>query len=515
MMEINNLKITKKINDRVLVDNLNLVVHKNDKIAIIGEEGNGKSTLLKCFYNVNLINDYCNISGTIKCNEKLGYLEQTLDERWNNEEVINYFLKDSVESEIDYSKYNEIDNIYSLFSELNISREIIDSNRLFSTLSGGEKVKIQLIKLLLNKVDILLLDEPSNDLDLETLQWLETFISNYNKAIIFISHDETLLENTCNTVIHLEQIMKKTEARITIKRLDYNSYINERFNLIERQNNIANKEKEQFNEKMDKWRQIYQRVDHEQATISRQDPHGGQLLKKKMHSVKAMEKKLVKEKESLTKTVDTEDCINISFNYNVLLPKSKVIYNETMNKLMVSNKLLSQNIKLTIKAQDHIVIVGKNGVGKTTYLKHIYNNLKNSNLKIGYMPQNYDERLEGNKNVLDYICNSKDKDNITLAMTFLGSLKFSEEEMYGKISELSGGQKAKLLLIKLILDKCEVLVLDEPTRNLSPLSNPVIRKILSNYKGCIISISHDRKYIKEVSTNIYELSKDGLKEIFL
>ena len=127
------------------------------------------------------------------------------------------------------------------------------------------------------------------------------------------------------------------------------------------------------------------------------------------------------------------------------------------------------------------------------------------------MPQNYNDKLELDSSVIEFVCKDRDKDNLTLARTFLGCMKFSEEEMEGKIAELSGGQKAKLLLVKLILDKSQILILDEPTRNLSPLSNPVVRQILREYKGCIISVSHDRKFIEEVGNVVYKLDAEGLK----
>lgn len=515
MMEINNLTIIKKKDNRALLENFNFILHKGDKVAIIGEEGNGKSTLLKSIYNKELVEDYCFIKGVINTNNyKIGYLEQILNDDIQNEEVINYFMKDILTGEIDYSLYNDIEKIYSLFSKLNINKELLDNNRIISTLSGGEKVKIQLAKLLLEDPDVLLLDEPSNDLDINTLLWLEDFIKESNKAIIYISHDETLLENTSTHIIHLEQINKKSIAKCSICKMNYREYIKNRDHLINRQNSIADKEKKQINDKMDRWRKIYQRVDHEQASISRQDPHGGYLLKKKMHSVKAQEKLLEKEKENLTKKVDREEAINMLFDYKLDLPKNKIIYNRFITPLKINERILCKEVNLIIKASDHLVIIGDNGTGKTTLLKHIYEELKQSNYKVGYMPQNYDETLDGNKLVIDYVCPSLDKENRTKALTFLGSNKFKEEEMNGKIENLSGGQKAKLILIKLILDKSEILVLDEPTRNLSPLSNPVIRNILNNYEGCIVSISHDRKYIDEVCDKVYELNKEELKELF-
>lgn len=515
MMEINNLTIIKKKDNRTLVENFNFILHKGDKVAIIGEEGNGKSTLLKAIYNRSLIEDYCNIKGRINSNGyKIGYLEQFLSDETQNEEVMNYFLINSETKDLDYSIYNDIDKIYKIFSTLNLNRNILEENRIINTLSGGEKVKLQLAKLLLEEPDILLLDEPSNDLDIDTLEWLEIFIKESNKAIIFISHDETLLENGTTHIIHLEQINKKTISKHTICKMNYKDYINNRELLINKQNQIADKEKKQFDEKMDRWRKIYQRVDHEQASISRQDPHGGYLLKKKMHSVKAQEKMLEKEKECLTKKVDKEEAINMLFDYEVNIPKNKLIYNKIISPFNVFNKMLCKEIKLTIKMGEHVVIIGKNGMGKTTLLKQIYNEIKDKDYKVGYMPQNYEDSLDLEIKVIDYACPSLNKEERTKALTFLGSNKFKEEEMNGYIGDLSGGQKAKLILIKHILDKCEILILDEPTRNLSPLSNPVIRNILSNYKGCIISVSHDRKYISEVCDKIYEMTSEKLREIY-
>lgn len=511
MMEINNLTIIKKKDNRKLIENFNFILNNSDKVAIIGEEGNGKSSLLKFIYDRKNLEEYCFVKGNINLkSNNIGYLEQILDEKWQKEEIINYFLKENYDSEIDYSKYNDIEKVYNMFSVFNLNKELLENNRLIQTLSGGEKVKLQLVKILLADPDILLLDEPSNDLDIETLVWLEKFIKNSNKPIIYISHDETLLENTCNTIIHLEQIKKKSEPRHTICKMKYNEYIKNRLHLINRQNSIADKEKKDFNEKMEKWRKIYQRVDHEQASISRQDPHGGFLLKKKMHAVKSLGRRLEKEKENLTQKIDTEDSINMSFNYDLSVPKNKIIFNKIISPLRIENKILSKEINLTIKGNDHIVIVGNNGSGKTTLLKYIYNEIKDNKYKVGYMPQNYDDKLDLNSKVVDFICLNKDKESVTLAKTFLGSMKFNEEEMEGQIRNLSGGQKAKLLLIKLILDKSQILILDEPTRNLSPLSNPVIRNLLKEYNGCIISVSHDRKYIEEVCDKVYELDENKL-----
>ena len=189
-----------------------------------------------------------------------------------------------------------------------------------------------------------------------------------------------------------------------------------------------------------------------------------------------------------------------------------MILNISNLELKNNNKLLASNINLQIAGNKHIAIIGKNGVGKTTLIKKIYETLKDrTDIKTGYMPQNYEELLNLNKTAVNFLTeNYKSKEFETIVRTYLASLKFTSEEVNNKIEYLSGGQKAKLLLIKLILDKSNVLILDEPTRNLSPLSNPVIRKLLREFKGTIISVSHDRKYINEVCDETYELTKEGL-----
>ena len=157
----------------------------------------------------------------------------------------------------------------------------------------------------------------------------------------------------------------------------------------------------------------------------------------------------------------------------------------------------------------HITIIGKNGVGKTTLIKDIYNDLKKrQDINVGYMPQNYNLMFNDYQTPINFL-NSKISDK-TQVMTMMGALKFTYEEIFSNINELSGGTKDKLLLIGLVLDKSNVLLLDEPPRNLSPLSNPVIRKILSNFKGAIIAVLHDRKFINEVSHEVLELTETGI-----
>ncbi len=496
MFEIKDLSIL--VNERYLVKNLSFSLQKGDKLAIIGEEGNGKSTLLKA---IKGICEYAEITGSVNIKgNKIGYLEQSVNEKDLNKKVYNFLFKD----EIDY--YEKVNTLYKHLDSINLDDEIL--NQTINTLSGGEKVKVSILKLLINEYDILFLDEPTNDLDIETLEWLENFINNINKPIVYVSHDETLLSNTANIILHLEQIKKKTECRHTLIRSDYDSYVNFRLRKINHQTQIAKSEKRDFNRKQEKLRKIMQKVEYEQNTISRSDPHGAKLLKKKMHALKSQEKKL--NGAEIMKIPDVEESINFFFE-RVEIPKSKNILNLDISKLEVNNKILAKNVKLNIRGNTHLCIIGQNGVGKTTLIKTIYEKLKNrTDIKVGYMPQNYSDILDNYQLVLDFLTSSCGKDKLTKARMYLGNMKFTKKEMMSYIKNLSNGTKAKLFLVKLVLDECDVLILDEPTRNVSPLSNPVIRKVLKEYKGTIISVSHDRKFIDEVINDLYILTINGL-----
>lgn len=276
---------------------------------------------------------------------------------------------------------------------------------------------------------------------------------------------------------------------------------------------IARKEQSDYNKQMAGFREVYQKVEYQQRTITRSDPHGAALLKKKMKSLKSQEKRYEREKENFTEIPDVEEAITIKNAVTKEIPSGKMVLDISLPTLTQGDKELSRNINLSIFGSKHVVIIGHNGVGKTTFLKKVYEELKTrEDLQIGYMPQNYDELLDLDKTPLELLTeNDHSKDFQTQVRTYLGSLKFTKEEVLGKIANLSGGQKAKLLLIKLILEKSNVLILDEPTRNLSPLSNPVIRKLLKEFKGAIISVSHDRKFIDEVCDEIYEFTPEGLK----
>ena len=248
---------------------------------------------------------------------------------------------------------------------------------------------------------------------------------------------------------------------------------------------------------------MYNSVRHDLEGISRQNPSGARLLKKKMKSVKAMRDR-ISDKE-LIQLPDVEEKIFAKFHNEDEIYNSKVVLDYHLDELKIEDIILKRNIHIQVIGKEKMCIIGKNGTGKTTLIKKIYEEMKKrTDIKIGYMPQNYDELLYKDMKCIDFLKIDHTKEEETTIMTYLSSMKFTKDEINSLICNLSGGQKAKLFITKMILEKANVLILDEPTRNLSPLSNPTIRELLKNFEGTIISVSHDRKYIKEVCTRIIE-----------
>lgn len=496
MFDLRNVDVS--VSTRFLVKNLNLTLNKGDKCAIIGEEGNGKSTLLKCILGIA---DYANMNGFVDFKGKrVGYLKQ--DIRDEDKNAFLYLFKN------DEDYYNKIQDLYKLLEELYINEELI--RRDMKTLSGGELVKIAILKILLDDPEILFLDEPTNDLDIEALEWLENFIKNTDKPILYVSHDETLLSKTANMILHIEQLKKKMECKHTLVRCSYDEYIDRRLRSLNATMKIANAERREMKKKQERLNRVMQAVEYEQNNISRSDPHGANVLKKKMKSLKSQEKRI--NESNLTEVPDPEESIYFKFD-SVLVPRNKEILKLNLESLEISGKVLATNINLEIIGPKHVTIIGRNGVGKTTLINKIINELESrTDIRLGVMPQDYTSILANYKTPLDFIA-STDIYDITDARKYLGNMKFTRDEMCGNIKNLSNGEMAKLFITKLVRDKCNVLILDEPTRNVSPLSNPVIRDELKNFKGTIISVSHDRKFIEKVSTEVYELTSTGLKRV--
>ena len=230
MLKIQNLTITYRRDGRVLADHFNLILGSLDKAVLIGEEGNGKSTLLKWIHDPALIDDYADAEGIcVKEKEKTGWLPQQLTSEDENKTIYEYFLEEPLFSECGQRELGQ------MAASIHIPDDIFYSDQIMKTLSGGEKVKVQMARILLSQPTVLLLDEPSNDLDIETLEWLGEFIMTCQQAVLFISHDEVLISHTANRIIHMELLHRKTRSRITQAAMDYEDYMAQREDLFEKQ----------------------------------------------------------------------------------------------------------------------------------------------------------------------------------------------------------------------------------------------------------------------------------------
>ncbi|SHI39554.1 ATPase components of ABC transporters with duplicated ATPase domains [Butyrivibrio fibrisolvens DSM 3071] len=510
MLQIKNLTITHKKDLRIILEDFNMVLNDGDKAVIIGEEGNGKSTLMKWIYDPDMAEEYAECQGErVLGAEMLGYLPQELPKEDKTKTLYEYFSA----AKLFFDKTPK--ELAAMASEFQIPGDFFYSDQIMESLSGGEKVKAQLMRLLMDNPTVLLLDEPSNDIDISTLELLEKLINNWKHIVLYISHDETLIENTANMIIHIEQIMRKTKSRYTIVKDNYKNYIKRRAESFERQEQQAINDRNEKKRRDEKYARVYNSVEHALSNVSRQAPGVGKNLKDKMHTVKAMGKRFEKEDENMTKMPEQEEAIFFKLgNESAKMPAGKTVIEYELDELKTpdGNKVLAKDIFLRVRGPEKICIVGTNGVGKTTLLKKMADELLGrSDIKAQYMPQNYEELLDLDATPVEFLDDTGDKAIRTRIRTYLGSLKYTADEMDHPIRELSGGQKAKVLLLKMSLSDANVLILDEPTRNFSPLSGPVIRKMIASFPGAVISISHDRKYIEEVCTKTYTLTKEGLE----
>lgn len=501
-----NLSIHHQKDLRPLVADLTLTINSGDKMAIIGEEGNGKSSLLKTLLNPDMVADYLLISGTIQRHFTAPmYIPQSLPLEMAELTLNDYFFSHA-DLDIDFGL------LYRYADQLAFDSDQLSSDQLISSLSGGEKLKIQLIKSLAKHSDIIFLDEPSNDLDLDTLSWLETYIATSPKTIVYVSHDEDFLAKTATKIVHLQSVKKKMLAKTSVQTIDYQAYRDQREASYHKQVQQAQNDRKEFEKAMEKHRRQKSQVRN--TLLNTHDATAGRLVAKKMKSVLAREKRYEKQAESMTKMPYHEDAIHLFFSDIQPLPAHKQIIDVQGEELWCHERLLVKNLFMKVKAGEKVGIIGSNGVGKSSLIKFLYQHLQTrSDLQLGYMPQHYADLLPLSKTPLAFLAGEKDKEEQEVALTYLANLQFTREEVHHAISDLSGGQQAKLLLLKMVLDKANVLLLDEPSRNFSPISQPYIRELFSDFQGTLICVSHDRRFLSQVCDRIVSLSPDGLEEM--
>ena len=504
MLQIKNLSIYHNKDLTPLIEKLSFSLREGERAALIGEEGNGKTTLLRLIAGQDV--PYVSFEGDIVTTGARGYLPQELPEGDREKSAYEFFA----ESPVFFDQTPR--ELADLTRQFALDRDVFYSEQRMDSFSGGERVKLQLARILMERPALLLLDEPSNDLDMATVQWLQTFMANCKIPMLFVSHDEALLSRTANVIIHIERLRRRQVPRATVYRMDYDTFYTTRLSAMEHQEQVARKEREEHDKKMERFRQIRQKVEHQQNTISRQDPAGGRLLKKKMHAVQSMGRRFDREAENMTDMPESEEAIFAKLTCDPQ-PSGKTVVDIFLPELTVPGRVLARDLRLAVRAGEKVLITGRNGAGKSTFLRAVYEQIRQRrDLSVFYMPQDPCDMLDMEKTPVEMLALTGDKEETTQSRIELGSMKFTPEEMDHPCSALSGGQKAKLMFLMMARKRPDVLLLDEPTRNLSPLSGPVVRSLFAEYPGCILAVSHDRRFAQAVFTRCVELDAAGLHD---
>ncbi|MDF9825063.1 ATP-binding cassette subfamily F protein 3 [Breznakia sp. PF5-3] len=496
MLKIQHLTIT-DTTSKVLINDLSLIINKGDKIAIIGEEGNGKSTLLKAIYDKRSVHSYAQIIGTIDMQfDLVAYLPQQIGEDWNACFIYEFLLKDQIDEELDYNLYQTYE---ALCVKINIPKELLYRDQKMKELSGGERVKLRLLKVLKDDPDLLLLDEPTNDLDISTIEWLSEYIKMSSCGVLFISHDIELIEECADQILHLEQRNKRNKPVWTLVGNDYHEYVEQRNQLYDKEKQVVASKKREYKKQMNHINDIKNAVTHAQNNVPRSMPFMGRLLKKKMKVVKGIEERLGEDDFDL----DTyEEEINLQLKNEHYHASKRVL--DLHEDIYINDRLLIKDCNIEIFGQDKIALIGDNGTGKTILLKTVRQIIADNDLDYAYMPQNYEEILDYQKTPIQFLQQATES-SLTQIQEFLGAIHLTALEMDKKIMDLSEGQKAKLCVVYLILSEPKVLLMDEPTRNISPLSKPVITRLLKEYQGCLILTTHDRYLLNQLHPKVYKI----------
>lgn len=490
--------VSKLFFSNFLFSNISFTVNKNDKIGLVGVNGVGKSTLLKMILGEEKVDgniDNLNEKGTIFINPniKISYLSQNVNfksmDNYVIDEIYSVFdellnVKDKIENlssdmnELDeiYSNYDEKD-VYSIDYRVNFVVEGLNlenlKNKKILELSGGEKTRVALAKILLEKSDLLILDEPTNHLDILTIEWLEKYLIKEIKSFILISHDREFLDNVCNKIYEIEN--KKLETYNG----NFSDFLFQKELILKGE--IKKYEKEQeYIKKMEEFVRRYK------AGNKSKQARGRQKLLDKLDRMEDPEFNVKKLKLNFSAKYDTGE--------NVLKIKN----------LKVDN--LFKIDEFNIYKGDKIGIIGKNGIGKSTLLKIIEKNLKydeielGSNVNMAYFDQ--DMSFDNEENTLIEEINNDLSKNEEYYKSLLSSFLFTKDDVEKKIKNLSGGEKVRIKLLKMMLKNANFLILDEPTNHLDMYSIEILEEALKNFNQTLIVVSHNRHFLSEVCNKI-------------
>ncbi|MDY7395307.1 ABC-F family ATP-binding cassette domain-containing protein [Aureibaculum sp. 2210JD6-5] len=494
-----------------------------DRVGLVGKNGAGKSTLLKIIAKEQ---EYDKGTLALEKNLRIGFLKQDIDfvfgrtvleeayqafteikEVEKKLEEVNVALVERTDYEsegyhqlmVDLSDlthrfeliggYNYQGDTEKILQGLGFKRE--DFDKLTDTFSGGWRMRIELAKLLLQNNDILLLDEPTNHLDIESIIWLEEFLKSYPGAIMLVSHDKMFLDNVTNRTIEISL------GKIYDYKYPYSKYLVQRKELKEKQlQTQKNQEKE-----IQRTEQLIEkfRAKASKATMA-------QSLIKKLNKVERIE-------------VDAEDNSVMKVRFPMSVQPGKVVVEaKNLAKNYGDNQVL-KNVNLLIERNSKIAFVGQNGQGKSTLAKMIVGeipydgNLKlGHNVQIGYFAQNQAEYLDGEKTVLQTMEDASNDGNRVKVRDMLGGFLFGGDDVEKKVKVLSGGERNRLALCKMLLSPFNVLVMDEPTNHLDIASKNVLKQALHNFEGTLILVSHDRDFLQGLTKTVYEFKDSRIKE---
>lgn len=520
MIDVNNLTVT--FAGTPLFSEIGFKLTPGNRVGLIGKNGAGKSTLLR------VINGEQEYTGTLAIdkNTKIGFLKQDIDfnhgktilqeaylafteilEIENNLDKIHneLELRSDYESEAYHELLHEMDELnhrYQLIGGYNYkgdTEKILqglgfkpsDFDKLTDTFSGGWRMRIELAKLLLQNNDVLLLDEPTNHLDIDSILWFENFLKSYTGIVLLVSHDRMFLDEVTNRTIEISL------GGLYDFKKPYSQYMSIRKELIEKQLQAQKNQEKQIK-------------------------HTEQLIEKFRYkaSKAAFAQSLIKKLEKTERIeVDVEDHSVMNVKFPVSEQPGKVIFTLHNVSKNYGAKQVLQNVNLLFERGAKIAFVGQNGMGKTTLAKILVNEISyhgevevGHNVKIGYFAQNQSDYLNGENTLEQEMETVADDTNRIKIRSLLGSFLFGGDVVEKKVKVLSGGERNRLALSKMLLNPFNVLIMDEPTNHLDMLSKNVLKKALRQFEGSLIVVSHDRDFLQGLVDKVYEFRDNQIKE---
>jgi len=512
--------ISKSFGSNEIIKDANFLVNEHEKVAIVGVNGAGKTTLLKILTG----EEHADSGNVILAKDaKLGYLRQInnvdsklsiIDELYT---VIEHILSMEkrmldMQEQMQHLSGEALEELYSSYTALTHNYEFMDGyaakskvtgilkglgfnenefDRKINTLSGGQKTRVFLAKLLLEEPDIILLDEPTNHLDLRSIEWLESYLLNYKGAVIIVSHDRYFLDKIVSKVIDIENSV------VTMYSGNYSDFSAKKQMLIDA------KMKEYLNQQ--------QEIRHQEAVISKLKQFNRE---KSIKRAESRQKQLEKIERVEAPQTHIE---NMRLSLDISKESGKDVLSVNNLSKSFDEKHLFSNINFEIKRGERVAIIGDNGTGKTTLLKIINGLLSpdsgeviyGSNVVIAYYDQEH-QVLHMDKTLFDEISDTYPEMTNTQIRNILAAFLFTGEDVYKKIGDLSGGERGRVSLVKLMLSKANFLLLDEPTNHLDILSKDVLESALNSFPGTICYVSHDRYFINKTATRILDLTGNRL-----